>query len=85
MMVKMKKGCGMQEYTTIDKKKLIDSFTNTTITSLRTFGVFEDSLDNREAIRELTLSMQEFNVLFMVLEHLIGGRLFLVIFVSQLH
>ncbi len=66
----------MQEYTTIDKKKLIDSFTNTTITSLRTFGVFEDSLDNREAIRELTLSMQEFNVLAKRLNSLITDSFF---------
>lgn len=53
----------MQEYTTVDKRKIIDSFTNTSLKTLRTLSVCEGSWEDAEVTRELTLSMQELNVL----------------------
>ncbi len=53
----------MQEYTTVDKKRLIDSFTDTSLKTIRALDACEKLAEDTEITRELTLAMQEFNVL----------------------
>ena len=71
----------MLDYTTVNKKKLVDSFTDTALKALQALSWQENSDDGNRVPRELALVMQELNVLaknlnLLVSENFISGKFY---------